>query len=107
MKKIILMSIFSSIISFISCKSNEDKYAKENSIIYFETKEFEEFEKKSPIKLEEAWNIQKKYMKKNNQIPENWLFFVINDYYVFNSSINPKEAIFFKWGLSKFENWRC
>ncbi len=45
MKKIILMSIFSSIISFISCKSNEDKYAKENSIIYFETKEFEEFEK--------------------------------------------------------------
>lgn len=93
------MSILTSFITFVGCKSEKDKFFQENKIIYYGTTEFKKFEKNAPIKLDEAWNIQKDYAKKNNQISENWLFFSINDYYVFNSSLNPKESKTFINGI--------
>lgn len=99
MKKKIFMSLFSLIISFIGCKSNEEKFLQENKVYYYDTKDFEEFEENAPIKLNRAWQIQKEYSKKNGQTPENWLFFVVNDNYVFSSALNPKAAFVFLGGI--------
>ncbi len=99
MKKIIYMSIFTTLLTLFGCKSKEESFLQKNIVIYYGTKEFEEFEKKSNVKLVKAWQIQKEYLEKNNQLSENWLFFVINDSYVFNSAVNPKEAKVFLKGL--------
>ncbi|WP_449387460.1 hypothetical protein [Chryseobacterium lineare] len=99
MKKIIYMSIFSTIFTLFGCKSKEEKFLQENKIIYYDSKEFEDFEKKANISIVEAWRIQKEYSKEKHQNPENWLFFIINDYYVFNSALTPKEAKAFVGGV--------
>ncbi|MHC5352817.1 hypothetical protein ACYSNX_01260 [Myroides sp. LJL115] len=99
MKKIIGLSILCCIISIVSCQTPQSKFLQENDIIYYGTKEFEEFEKNAPIKLHHAWEIQKKFALERNELPENWLFFVINNYYVFNSSIEPKQREVFLKGI--------
>jgi hypothetical protein len=93
------MSILTSILALIGCKNDEKIFLQKNKIYYYGTKEFNEYEKSTHIKLDEAWNIQKEYARKNNQTPENWLFFIINDNYVFNSAINPKESKVFLGGI--------
>lgn len=94
------MSVFiSTIFSLIGCKNKEEKFIEKNKILYYGTKEFEEFQKNVPIKLHKAWSIQKEYAKESNQTPEGWLFFIIGDNYVFNSAINPKEAKVFLGGV--------
>ncbi|MDY3353204.1 hypothetical protein PG661_04085 [Riemerella anatipestifer] len=63
---------------------------KNHKIILYNTDEFKKFESNSVIKLEEAWDIQKKVAIKRNKNPKNWLFFVIDDNYVFTSIFQPK-----------------
>ncbi|MFV0305823.1 MAG: hypothetical protein ACK5IC_10130 [Moheibacter sp.] len=99
MKKIIYMSIFTSLFALIGCKSKEEKFLQENRVIYYGTKEFEDFEKNSIIKIDRAWEIQKMYSKEHHQIPKNWLFFVVNEDYVFNSVLSPKEKKSFLGGV--------
>lgn len=98
MKKIIYMSIFTTLSTLIGCKSNEEKFLQENKVIYYGTKEFEDFEKKSNVNLSEAWKIQKEYSKINHQVPENWLFFIVNEDYIFNSALSPMERKSFLGG---------
>ncbi|MHC5311073.1 hypothetical protein ACYSNM_13610 [Myroides sp. LJL116] len=99
MKKIIGLSILCCILSIVSCETTQSKFLQENDIIYYGTKEFEAFEKNAPIKLHHAWKIQKQFALERNELPENWLFFVINNYYVFNSSIEPKQREVFLKGI--------
>jgi hypothetical protein len=99
MKKYIIMSILTQLLGVLGCMSNEDKFIKQNKVIYYGTSEFTEFQSHAIIKIDSAWKIQKKYAEENNKIPENWLFFIVNDSYVFNSSINPKEAKTFIGGI--------
>lgn len=91
MKKIIkYMCVLTSFFAFIGC-SKEEKFLQKNKVIYYGTNEFIEFEKNATIPLNKAWNIQKKYALDRNVNPENWLFFfVINDFYVFTSILQPK-----------------
>lgn len=99
MKKIIYLSIFTTILTLFRCKNKEERFLQENKIIYYGSKEFKDFEKKADISIGEAWRIQKEYSKEKHQNQENWLFFIINNYYVFNSALIPKEAKVFLGGV--------
>lgn len=68
-------------------------------MIYYGTEAFENFEKQANISIVKAWGIQKEYAQSRDKNPENWLFFVINEDYVFNSVLNPKEGKAFLGGI--------
>jgi len=77
------------ILTLTSCSNGEDKM----EIIAYGTSEFDEFVKKSPISLDEAWEIQLNYMKKNinddfsyNFYKTNVLLFcIVDENYVFTT----------------------
>jgi hypothetical protein len=93
------MTFLTSIFSLFGCKSKEDKFLQENNIYFYGTPEFENYEKNAPVKLTEAWEIQKKYANLKNQIAENWLFFIVNDNYIFCSALNPIQSRAFLKGI--------
>lgn len=77
------------ILTLISCSNGEEKM----EIIAYGTPEFEEFVKNAPISLDEAWEIQLNYMKKNinddfsyNFYKTNVLLFcIVDENYVFTT----------------------
>ena len=93
------MTIIAGLFAFFGCKTDEEKFIEKNKIIYFGTNEFTKFEANAVIKIDSVWKIQKKYAEEKNKSPENWLFFIIDDNYVFNSSITPKESKTFIRGI--------
>ena len=90
MKKILTMSILTGILTLLGCKSNEEKFIENHKVIVYKTPEYFEFEKSAKFKIDEAWKLQKEFSKKNNETPENWLFFIIDGNYVFSSNIQPQ-----------------
>lgn len=91
MKQLILIiNIFSILILQISCNNPKNDYMKDNNVIMYNSNEFKEFESKAKIKLKEAWEIQKEYAQNESKTPKNWLFFVIDNNYVFTSIFQPK-----------------
>ncbi len=84
------MSIITSFLIFLGCKTEEEKFLEKHRVLFYDTPEYIEFEKDATIKIDSAWKMQKDFSKKNNQIPENWLFFVIDENYVFTSNFQPK-----------------
>ncbi|WP_419766788.1 hypothetical protein [Arcobacter sp.] len=62
-------------------------------IIAYGTPQFEKFVKNAPISLDEAWDIQLKFAKKNtdNDLAYNIHIFVLDRYYIFTMAhINNK-----------------
>ena len=76
--------------TLLGCKSNEEKFIENHKVIVYNTSEYLEFEKNAKFKIDEAWKLQKEFSKNNNEIPENWLFFIIDGNYVFSSNIQPQ-----------------
>ena len=76
------------ILTLISCTKGDDKM----EIIAYGTPEFEEFIKNAPISLNEAWDIQLDFVKKNATSEFAYgiykgnvlLFFIVDNYYVFS-----------------------
>ena len=93
MKKLLCLSIFTSILSLVGCKTEEEKYFKEHKVIFYQTKEFDEFELKSKIKIKEAFDIQTKFANDNKTRPEICLYFIIDGFYVFSSFTNLKTPV--------------
>ena len=90
MKKLFYMSIFTSVLSLIGCKTDEEKYLKEHNVIFYQTKEFKLFEENSKIKLKDAFELQTKFANSNKTKPEVCLYFILDDNYVFSSFTNLK-----------------
>jgi uncharacterized lipoprotein NlpE involved in copper resistance len=92
MKKavIILSAIVLFCLVFLGCKTQEDTFFKEHSVIFYATDVFDEFETKAKIKVDEAYQLQINFSKKNNVQSMAYMFFVIDDYYVFTSYFHPK-----------------
>ena len=88
---IFLISIF-----LIGCdkkiiKNNKNVEVKKMNIIYYESKEFEEFIDKNPkISLNKAWELHQQYY--NKTLNENIIRmnFIIDDYYVFSKNVEYK-----------------
>lgn len=89
------LTIILLILTLTSCSKGEEKM----EIIAYGTPQFEEFVKNAPISLDEAWDIQLNFAKKNtdNDLAYNihkdnvLLFFVLDGYYIFTMAhINNK-----------------
>ncbi len=79
------MSIFTSFLSFIGCgKTEEEKYLEKHQVFFYKTKEFNDFENNTIIKLEEAFKIQTKFAKQNKEEHKRYMYFTIDGFYVFS-----------------------
>lgn len=90
MNKIIIMTILSSLLTLINCKSKEEKFFEEHKVIHYNTEEAKEFINNAKIKPDQAKKIQANFAFKNNKNPEAYSFFIIDNYYAFTSQILPK-----------------
>jgi hypothetical protein len=90
MKKIIYMTILSTILSFFGCKTKEEKYLEKHQVLFCKTDTFEAFVEKAEIKPDIAKNLMIDYTNKNNLPPSAYLYFIIDGYYAFTNYIHPK-----------------
>ncbi len=66
MKKIIYMGLLTSILTFLGCKSEEEKILESHQILFYKTNEFENFINEAKIKPEEAKKIMIDFAKNND-----------------------------------------
>ncbi len=84
------MSIFTTILTFIGCKTKEEKYLKDHEVIFCKTTEFEQFVENSEIKPIEARKLMIDFVKRKNQVVQSKMYFVVDGYYTFTNYIHPK-----------------
>ncbi len=90
MNILIKMTILGMGFLFIGCKSDNQKFLENHRVILYHTNEANSFIKKAKIKPSEAKKIQANFAFKNNNKPEMYSFFIIDNYYVFTSYFQPK-----------------
>jgi hypothetical protein len=90
MKKIIYMTILSTILSFFGCKTKEEKFLEKHQVLFCKTDAFESFIEKAEIKPDIAKNLMIDYTNKNNLPPSAYLYFIIDGYYAFTNYTHPK-----------------
>ena len=84
MKKTLLLFL----VLFIFGCNPSINYINGHKIIRYGTTEFKNFEKKTKIKKEQAWSIQNEITSKQQVPVVHWLFFIIDENYVFTSVVN-------------------
>ncbi len=84
------MVILISIVNFLGCKSEEEKFLDNHEIVFCETDEFKNFIAEATIKPERAKEIMIDFARKNNVRPPHLLYFIIDEYYVFTSYVHLK-----------------
>lgn len=84
------MSIFISILSFLGCKSKEERFLDSHQILFCKTDKFKKFLFEAKIKPEEAKEMMIDFAEKNNIRKPHLLYFVIDEHYVFTSYAHLK-----------------
>ncbi|MBI9059800.1 MAG: hypothetical protein JEZ01_18695 [Labilibaculum sp.] len=90
MKKILFMGIIISILTFLGCKSKEEKFLENNKVLFCKTEEFESFIKKSRVTPEKAWDLMVEYTEKENVQQPHLFYFIIDGHYVFTNYVHLK-----------------
>lgn len=81
------LPIIVTILMLTSCNSEDNKI----EIIAYGTSEFNEFVKNAPVSLDEAWELQLKYLSSEKQKTiGSPLFFIIDNKYIFTPYYNAK-----------------
>lgn len=82
--------IILSLISILSCKSEEAAFLEHNKVLFCKTTEFEKFVDSAIIKPEKAKKLMIDYAKQNNLPVSIHLYFIVNEFYVFTNYVHPK-----------------
>jgi len=84
------MITISSFLAFIGCKTKQEKFLSNHSVLFYKTNAFDSFLTNAKIKPKEALNLVVEYSKNNNITKPHLFYFVIDKHYVFSYYINKK-----------------